>query len=85
MDHYVDDGTLSNMVATLAAIHALGLDITKVLHLFNSISNKESTLELLSVYDKNAYLIDDTYNAEYLSMVNAFKYCHGRYKKIEKY
>ena len=84
LDHYVDDGTLSNMVATLAAIHALGLDITKVLHLFNSISNKESTLELLSVYDKNAYLIDDTYNAEYLSMVNAFKYCHGRYKENRK-
>ncbi|WP_109441368.1 CapA family protein [Acinetobacter haemolyticus] len=84
LDHYIDDGTLSNMVATLAAIYALGLDITKVLHLFNSISNKESTLEILTIPDKKAYLIDDTYNAEHLSMVNALKYCYGKYKKNRK-
>ncbi|MEB3754568.1 CapA family protein [Acinetobacter sp. MD2(2019)] len=84
LDHYVDDGTLSNMVASFATLYALNLDISKVLHLFKSLNNKESTLELLSIPDKKAYIIDDTYNAEYLSMVNAFKYCHEKFKKNRK-
>ncbi|MCH7315986.1 CapA family protein [Acinetobacter sp. ANC 3882] len=84
LDHYIDDGTLSNMVATFATLYTLDLDVTKTLHLFNSMTNKESTLEILPVQGKKAYLIDDTYNAEYLSMVNAFKYCYEKFKKNRK-
>lgn len=84
IDHYVDDGTLSNMTAALATLYALDLDLNKVLKLFNKINNKDSTLAVSCIKDKDAYLIDDTYNAEYLSMLNAFKFCHNKFKNNRK-
>lgn len=84
LDTYVDDGTLSNMTASLATLYALGLELTDVFQLYNKINNKESTLAVSYVEDKGVFLIDDTYNAEYLSMINAFKFCQGKYKDNRK-
>lgn len=81
---FFDDGTLSNMVAAIATLSYLDLDIAKVQHLFNTFSNKSSTLEVDYLEEKQIHVIDDTYNAEYLSMVNAFKYCNERFKQNRK-
>lgn len=84
LDTYVDDGTLSNMTASLATLYTLGLKLTDVFQLYKKINNKESTLAVSYLKDKSVFLIDDTYNAEYLSMINAFKFCQGKYKDNRK-
>lgn len=80
----LDDGTLYNLAAAISVALYLGLDIRKHQELFRVIRKNKSILEELKCQNENIVIVDDTYNAEYLSMLNAFKYCNEKYKNRRK-
>lgn len=80
----VDEGTLHNVVAALSAAYALGLDLTQVHDVFENLEHRKSVLEIMHAKTRSIQVIDDTYNAEYLSMLNAFKYCSRQFPQQRK-
>lgn len=80
----VDDGTLHNVVAALSAAYALGLDLTQVHDVFENLEHRKSVLEIMHAKTRSIQVIDDTYNAEHLSMLNAFKYCSRQFSQQRK-
>ena len=79
-----DQGTLHNLSAAIATAYIMNLDINKILHIFEDLNNKKSVLEILKAKQRPIEVIDDTYNAEHLSMLNAFKFCMQNYPKQRK-
>lgn len=67
---------VSNSLAALAAVHSLGINPEEVTNRFESIHLKESVLESLTVdlpTGGKVYILDDSYNAEALSMKSALE------------
>ncbi|WEG72480.1 Mur ligase family protein [Vagococcus intermedius] len=70
---YLDDGFISNVLATISTLYALNEDVNSYLSLFNQFKLPKHVLEK-QFLPNNSLLIDDTYNAEQLSMKNAISY-----------
>ena len=81
---YDDDGSISNATAAISIIYALGLDYKKALNVLGSVKKKDSVLQKLYNKDKKICIIDDTYNAQISSMLNAFKYCKSKFQGNRK-
>lgn len=79
-----DEGTLHNLTAAFTVCSYLKLDLSKVLDIFKDSAPKPSVLQHLDCPGKNILIIDDTYNAEQLSMLNAFKYCEKNFSDRRK-
>lgn len=68
-------GMVSNSLAAISVIYALGLDIDSVVENFSNISLKSSVLEniQLDLQLGKLHILDDSYNATTLSMRSAFE------------
>jgi UDP-N-acetylmuramyl pentapeptide synthase len=69
-------GMISNSLAALSSVYALGLDPSAVTHLLEDIRLNESVLEPLTVNlpsGGKVYMLDDSHNAEVASMFSAFE------------
>ncbi|MGG3887269.1 CapA family protein [Brevibacillus panacihumi] len=68
-------GMISNSLAALATVYALGLDPVTITSELSTIPLKESVLETISIDLPNGkvHILDDSYNAEILSMISAFE------------
>jgi UDP-N-acetylmuramyl pentapeptide synthase len=80
----VDDGTLHNIVAALSTAYALKLDLNLLREAFHHLEQRKSVLEIIPAKTRPIRVIDDTYNAEHLSMLNAFKYCAETFPQQRK-
>lgn len=74
-----DYGSQSNVAAVIAILHVMKLDFVKCFDIFNKIQPRKSVLEEVISSNKEITIVDDTYNAEYLSVKNAFEYCKNQY------
>ncbi len=82
-------GMVRNSVASLSAIHVLGLDPLDSIQKFSTFQLNDTVLEIFSLPYKEGVvdIIDDSYNAEIPSMISAFevfkeKGRHTRGKRI---
>lgn len=69
-------GMVSNSLAALAVVYALGIDPAEVADSLETIHLKESVLEALTAQlpkGGKAYILDDSYNATVASMLAAFE------------
>lgn len=80
----MDEGTLHNVVAALSTTYALKLDLNAIQDVFDHLEHRKSVLEILPAKTRPIQVIDDTYNAEHLSMLNAFKYCAQTFPQQRK-
>lgn len=80
----VDLGCISNMGAVISLLNHLKLNYRDCVDLFKSIKKTPSVLEEIVSKKGDITIVDDTYNAEYLSMKNAFEYCNFNYKENRK-
>lgn len=81
----LDAGTIHNLTAVISVIYALKLDLNRLTKAFLAVKAKKSVLEKIQLSQRNITLIDDTYNAEHLSMLNAFKFCKKILISVVKY
>lgn len=81
---YLDRGTCLNLSASLTVAYSLGHDLSQCEHLFKNLVSKPSVLQPIEVIEKNITIIDDTYNAEKLSMINAFQFCKAHFEYRRK-
>ena len=79
LSHVFDEGTLHNLTAAITVGYSLGLNLKKCQNIFKNIASKSAVLEKIHHVEQQITIIDDTYNAEHLSMLNAFKYCKQHY------
>lgn len=80
---FADIGTIHNIVAALSVCHALDIDLNLFKEAFQNLPKKASVLQEI-ISSKGVVIIDDTYNAEHLSMLNAFKYCEKKFSQQRK-
>lgn len=80
----LDYGAQSNILAVIATLYVLDLDFMKCANIFKEFKQRKSVLEKHLFKEKNITVIDDTYNAEELSMTNAINFCGKEYKDKRK-
>lgn len=80
---FTDLGTIHNIAAALSVCHALNIDLNLFKESFQNLPKKASVLQEIPSH-QDVLIIDDTYNAEHLSMLNAFKYCQKKYPQQRK-
>lgn len=78
-----DEGFISNILCSIAVLAELGENIEDYQEVFQSLKLGGSVLEEIPIEFSNGkyLLVDDTHNAEELSMINAFKYAKKNVKK----
>lgn len=79
-----DEGFISNILCSVAVLSELGKNIETYKEVFQTLKLGGNVLEEIPIeFSTGKYLlVDDTHNAEELSMINAFKYAQ---RKMEKY
>lgn len=80
---FTDLGTIHNIAAALSVCYALEIDLKLFQQAFQNLPKKASVLQEITSH-KDVLIIDDTYNAEHLSMLNAFKYCQNKFGQQRK-
>ncbi|GIP35227.1 CapA family protein [Paenibacillus sp. J2TS4] len=65
---------VANSLAALTTIHLLGLNVTSSIAAFRTLPKRRSVIELVTMEVGNgqSYLLDDSWNAQYLSLMSAF-------------
>jgi len=78
----VDPLTISNILFTLLTLHALDLDLTRITNFSNCFQLVEGRgkVHFISRYKKNFQLIDESYNANPSSVINAI----NNFSKIKR-
>lgn len=82
--NHFDEGFVSNVLCAASVLTELGMQMEDFQDIFSSFTLGKSVLEEIPlVWEKEtSLLIDDTYNAEELSMINAFRFAKKRMANV---